>query len=202
MVVGLTGGLGTGKSLVAKEFKRLGAHLVDADEIAREVTRPGTPAYDGIKKEFGPGFIGPDGAIDRKALASLAFSDPERLKRLNEITHPAIIREIEARVEVIKKDHPGEIIVLDAPLLIEVGLEKKMDRVVVVYADEKTQTQRIRERNGLGLEEAQMRIGAQMPVKEKVDFADFVIDGNGSVEEALGAVEGIYERLKVLAQGT
>lgn len=202
MVVGLTGGLGTGKSLVAKEFKRLGAHIVDADGIAREVTRPGTPAYAGIKKEFGPGFIAPDGAIDRKALATLVFSDPERLKRLNEITHPAIIREIEARVEAIKKDHPGGIIVVDAPLLIEVGLEKKMDRVVVVYADEKTQLKRIMERDGLEREEAQRRMGAQMPVKKKVEFADFVIDGNGSVEETVGSVKGVYERLQVLAHAT
>lgn len=201
MVVGLTGGLGTGKSLVAKELKRLGAHLVDADGIAREVTISGTPAYDGIKKEFGPGFIGPEGEIDRKALATLVFSDPERLKRLNEITHPAIIREIEARVAAIEKDHPGGIIVVDAPLLIEVGLEKKVDRVVVVYADEKTQLERVMDRDGLGREEARMRINAQMPVKEKVEFADFVIDGNGSVEETVGSVEGVYERLKVLAQG-
>jgi dephospho-CoA kinase len=200
LIVGLTGGLGTGKSLVAKEFKRLGAHLVDCDEIARELTRPGTPAHGEIIHEFGSGFIKPDGTLDRKALAEEVFSDPKRLKRLNEITHPGIIREMNRRIEGLKKDHPKEIIVVDAPLLIEVGLEKEMDRVVVVYADEAQQIERIMKRDDISREEAQRRMGAQMPTNEKVDFADLVIDANGSVEEAVGAVEGIYERLKVLSK--
>jgi dephospho-CoA kinase len=196
LIVGLTGGVATGKSVVVKEFKRLGAHLIEADEIAREVTGPGTPAYTEIAGEFGRGVLKPDGTIDRRALGRIVFSDPARLRRLNEITHPEIIHEIEVRMERLKKKHPEGMIVVDAPLLIEVGLHKKMDKVVVVYADEKRQVERIIKRDGLSPEEAARRIRAQMPTKRKLDFADFVIDGNGSVEDTIKAVEGVYERLK------
>jgi dephospho-CoA kinase len=196
LIVGLTGGWATGKTLVAEEFKRLGAYLVDADEIAREITRPGTPAYREIAREFGGKIIKPDGTIDRKALGRIVFSDPARLKRLNEITHPRIIHEMEVLIEELKKEHPGEVIVVDAPLLIEVGLDKKMDKVVVVYADEVTQIERIMKREGISREEAKRRIGAQLPTKNKAGLADFVIDGNGGVDETVKAVKSIYERLK------
>jgi dephospho-CoA kinase len=196
LIVGLTGGVATGKTLVACEFKSLGAHLVDADEIAREVTRPGTPASKEIAREFGAGTIKPDGTIDRKALGRIVFSDPSRLERLNEITHPGIIHEMEVRIEELRKKHPGEIIVVDAPLLIEVGLNKKMDKVVVVYADELTQIERIMKRDGISREEAKRRISAQLPTERKVELADFVIDGTGGEDETVKAVKTIYERLK------
>jgi dephospho-CoA kinase len=196
LIVGLTGGVATGKSLVAKEFKRLGAHVIDADEIAREITRPGTTAYKEIAEEFGNEAIKPDGTIDRKNLGRVVFSDPARLKRLNEITHPKIIQEIEERIEGFKKKHPREIIVVDAPLLIEVGLYRRMDRVVVVYADDERQIERIMKRDGMKKEEAMRLIGAQLPTKRKVEFADFVIDGNAAVKETQKEAEGVYERLK------
>src|SRR3990170_1080001 len=125
MLIGLTGGIASGKSLVAEELKRLGAHLVDADEIAREVVKTGLPAYNEIVKEFGEGILNPDKTINRKALGKVVFSNPEIRKRLEQITHPRIRKKIEAEISAIKAKNPKAVIVVDAALLIEGGLHKK-----------------------------------------------------------------------------
>lgn len=194
MVVGLTGGVASGKSLVAHYLKELGAKLIDADEISREIVRPGMPAYQEILQVFGKGILNQDGTIDRKGLGKVVFSNPELLKRLNEITHPGILEEVRRRVGEAKKDQA--IIVVDAALLIEVGLHREMDRVIVVYVDEETQIKRLMERDGLTEGEAKLRLSAQMPLKEKLKDAHFIIDNSIGMEETRRQVEEVFKELK------
>ncbi|MEK7773786.1 MAG: dephospho-CoA kinase, partial [Deltaproteobacteria bacterium] len=180
MVVGLTGGIACGKSLVSGELRRLGAHIVDADVISREITAKGSPVYDEIVRGFGRGVVRPDGSIDRKALGAIVFSDREKLLKLNAVTHPAIIKTASEKIERIKKSHPGAVIVVDAPLLIETGMHRAMDRVVVVYADEEKLIERMKKRDGLDEREAKERLSHQMPIKEKIKYADYLIENNGT----------------------
>lgn len=192
MIVGLTGGIATGKSLVSAEFKRLGARVIDADEIAREVVEPGKPAYEDIIKEFGSGVLRSDGAIDRKALAERVFSDKEALAKLNGITHPRIRRRIR---EEIARAGGGELIVVDIALLLEGSFKDEVDKVVVVYADEEKQIERLKKRNGASKEEALQRLASQMPLKEKLRYADYTIDNNGAVEEAITRAREVFRDL-------
>ena len=198
MLIGLTGGIASGKSLVAGELKRLGAYLIDADEIAREVVKRGLPAYSEIVKEFGEKILNPDKTINRKELGRIVFSNSELRKRLEQITHPRIRKKIEAEISAIKAKNPKAVIVVDAALLIEGGLYKKMDKVIVVCADEKTQIKRLTERDGLAIEDAKNRIASQMPLKEKRRYADFVIENveGKSREEVKEEVKRVFDRLK------
>lgn len=196
MLIGLTGGIASGKSLVAEELKRLGAHLIDADEIAREVVNPGLPAYKEIVKEFGEGILNPDKTINRKALGNIVFSNPKLRNRLEQITHPRILGEMDKRILAIQNKDPKAIIVIDAALLIEAGLHKKMDKMVVVYADEKTQIERLIKRDGLTADEAKNRISSQMPLQEKRRFADFVIENMEGKDKIKTEVKKIFKQLK------
>ena len=198
MLIGLTGGIASGKSLVAAELKRLGAYLIDADEIARKVVNPGLPTYQDIVKEFGEGILNPDKTINRKVLGEIVFSNQELRKTLEKITHPRILDAIEKETQTIQGNDPKALIVVDAALLIEVGLNKKMDKVVVVYADEKTQLKRLIKRSGLTMVEAKKRIASQMPLSEKIKCADFVIENleEKSKEEIKDEVKRIFEEMK------
>lgn len=199
MIVGLTGGVASGKSLVSKELKRLGAHIIDADVIAREVVRPGEDAYNEIVREFGPSVLNGDGTIDRKKLGSIVFSDEEKRKRLNAITHPRIRQRIHDEIDGVEKKDRGALIVLDIALLIEGGLYnnyRKLDSVIVVYADEAAQIERLKGRDSLTEEEARKRVAAQMPLKEKLKYADYTINNNGTVEETIGQTRELFRLLK------
>ncbi|MEK6531957.1 MAG: dephospho-CoA kinase [Deltaproteobacteria bacterium] len=198
MLVGLTGGVASGKSLVASELKRLGAHLIDADDVAREITSQGMPAYHAIVREFGAEALLKDGSINRRALGGIVFSDPGKLKRLNAITHPLIREAIEKRIKDIEAGHKNPLIIVDAALLIETGFYKKVSKVIVVYADEALQRERIMKRNNLNGQEAEKRIAAQMPLKEKLKFADYVIYNDLSPEETLCAAREVYGKLRDL----
>ena len=176
MLIGLTGGIASGKSLAAEELKRLGAHLIDADEIAREVVKTGLPAYNEIVKEFGEKILNPDKTINRKELGRIVFSNTELRRRLERITHPRIQEKIDKYIKEIKGRNPDAIIVVDAALLIEAGLHKKMDKIIVVYAEEKIQIERLMKRDGFTIKDAKNRISAQMPLTEKRRYADFVIE--------------------------
>ncbi len=195
MIVGLTGGVASGKSLVAGELKKLGAHIIDADVISREIVEPGSEAYRDIVREFGEGVLRADGTIDRKALGRIVFADPARLSALNGITHPRIIEKIRSGMKALGERFADALIVVDAALLIEVGLHREMSRVIVVYADEDRQVERIMARDGLGEKEARERINSQMPLSRKVEYADFVIDNNGSVEDTRRLVKELYLKL-------
>ena len=195
MVAGLTGSIASGKSLVSAELERLGARIVDADLIAREVVAPGSPALGEIAEEFGQSVIRADGGLDRAALGGIVFSDAEKLKALNRITHPRIIARQREMIEEIKKEPADPLIIVDAAILIEAGEHKNMDAVIVVFCDEERQIERLAAR-GLARGEALSRVRAQMPLKEKLEYADYVIDNNGTVEETLRQARELYGRLR------
>jgi len=198
MRLGLTGGLASGKSLVSAEFARLGARVIDADVISRETTAPGTETFKAVVKEFGEGVLREDGSIDRAALGEIVFSDPERLRVLNRITHPAIRERIRSELRVMEKEDASALIVVDAALLIETGLYREMDRVAVVYADTERRMERVMERDGIDEHGARVRMGAQMPLEEKLDYADYIIENNGSIEEAVRRAAELFEELRAV----
>lgn len=195
MIVGLTGGIATGKSLVSGELRRLGATVVDADAIAKEVVEPGRPACAEIAEAFGPGVIKQDGSIDRKKLGQIIFSDPAARERLNAITHPRIRERMKEETTRLVKEGV-ELIVLDIALLIETGVRYEVDRIVVVYADPAQQAERLMERDSMGLDEAKKRISCQMDIKEKVDYADYVIDNSGTKEDAIEQTRALFIELQ------
>jgi dephospho-CoA kinase len=182
LIIGLTGGIASGKSTVAKMLLELGIPVIDADQIAREVVEVGEEAYLQIVKEFGEEILQEDRTIDRGKLGSIVFHDKEKRQRLNSIVHPAVRKKM-----LMQKDQyirSGEnAIVLDIPLLFESNLTHLVDKIIVVYVDEHIQLQRLMARNGLSKEEAEARMKAQMPLIEKVSKADAVINNNGTIEE-------------------
>ncbi len=192
MVVGLTGGIASGKTFVSNELKRLGAHIIDADVIAREIVEPGRPALAEIVKEFGTGILKADGTLDRKALAGIVFSDKEKLQILNGITHPRIIERTKALIDEIESAHEDPLIVVDAAVLIEAGIHGSVDEVVVVLISEEEQLKRLINRDGLTEDEARKRVASQLPLKEKAGYADYVIDNNNSPEETLKCVQELF----------
>lgn len=197
MIVGLTGGIATGKSLVAGELKRCGAAVIDADRISREIVEPGKPAYNDIVKEFGPGIIQPDGTVDRKALGNIVFCDPVALDRLNSITHPRIRERIREEAGRLSADGDA-IVVLDIALLIEMGVRYEVEKIIVVYCDDEQQVQRLMERDNLTRVEAQKRLSCQMDIKEKLKYADYVIDNSGPMDKTIEQARALYGELKGL----
>ena len=195
-VIGLTGGIASGKSTVTALLKEKGAVIIDADKIAREIMSKGEPAWFEVLNYFGDEILN-DGRsdIDRKKLAHIVFSDKAKLEVLNNITHPKIIEEIKRQVEEYKKAGK-KIIVIDAALLIETGLDKIADEVWVVAANEDIQLQRLMAREkDITKDEALKRIKSQMPLAEKLKFADRVIDNNSSIEETKNQVDKIWTKI-------
>ncbi|WP_447925417.1 dephospho-CoA kinase [Georgenia muralis] len=198
--VGLTGGIGSGKSTVAAELARLGAVVVDADRIAREVVAPGTPGLAAVAAEFGPGVLHPDGSLDRQALAARVFADPAALRRLGEITHPLVAAESRRRQ---KAAQAGAVVVHDVPLIVENGLADRYDLVVVVGADEDTRTARLVASRGMAEDDARARIRAQADDDARRAVADVWLDNSGTTEELLAAVGRLWrERLLPAAHGS
>jgi len=197
-VIGLTGNIGSGKSTVARYLKDLGAIVIDADQVAREVVQPGTPAIAEIVNSFGPDILNSEGALDRKKMGSIAFSNPQAMARLNEITHPRIVETINQKKQNLQllPDSHNMLLVIDAPLLIEVGLHKEVDEIWVVKVDESKQVERLSKRDGLSNEEVRMRIAAQMPQEEKLKYAQRVIDNSGSPEETREQVIRYWSNLQ------
>lgn len=186
--MGLTGGIGSGKTTVAEEFARLGAVVIDADEVARAVVEPGTEGYASVVEEFGPEVVGPDGTLDRGALARIVFADSEALRRLGEITHPHVAAESVRRT----LDAPHEAIVVhDVPLIVENGLAGNYDIVVVVGADEEVRLGRLVER-GMSADDARARISAQADDDARRAVADVWLDNSGTVEDLLKAVRRLW----------
>ena len=177
LLVGLTGGIATGKSTVSEILARLGAVLVDADQLAREVVAPGEPALAEVVREFGD-VLRPDGTLDRKKLAAIVFAEPSRRKRLEAILHPAIRARFDARLDALTREGFEGIVVFDAPVMIESGGYKNMDRVIVVVTDEVIQRARLVARDA-DAADGERRIASQMPLAEKAKLADYVIDNTG-----------------------
>jgi dephospho-CoA kinase len=195
LLVGLTGSIATGKSTVSRMFAHLGARVIDADLLAREVVMPGQPAYARIVEEFGSHVIQEDGSLDRKALGALVFGDSVKRKRLEEITHPAIGLRRERMLSVLDEEAFEGVVIWDAALLFEGGGAAQMARVVVVYADPETEHERLMERDGLSDADARARIASQMPVAEKAKLAHHVIDNSGTREDTERQVRTIYGAL-------
>lgn len=192
-LIGLTGGIASGKSLVSAYLRELGAQIIDADQIARRVVQPGGAALREIVAEFGDSLLNSDGTLNRKELGRIVFSDPAKLERLNRITHPRILAEMEMLLEKCRMCGAGRVIVLDVPLLFEVGLDRLVDEVWVVAVDYSTQLERLMKRDNLSEEEARRRIAAQIPMDEKIRRADRVIDNRFAPEETKRQVREIWE---------
>lgn len=191
IIIGLTGSFGSGKSTVASIFRSSGAVIIDADRIAHAVIRPGNPAYRRIKKEFGSGILKEDKTIDRRKLALVVFGRKPLVSKLNALVHPQVIRGIGQR---IKKARKG-IVVIDAPLLFEAGMEKVADVLIVVNASQENQIQRIQKKSSLTRSAILKRTRSQIPLRQKVRRADFVIDNNGTVKETRKQVARIRRQL-------
>ena len=177
LLVGLTGGIATGKSTVSEVLRRLGCVVIDADQLAREIVAPGEPALAEVAREFGD-VLTPDGALDRKKVAAIVFADSARRRRLESILHPAIRARFDARLAALAREGFDGIVVFDAPVMIESGGYKHMDRLIVVATDEATQRARLTARDG-DAADGERRIASQMPLAEKVKLADYVIDNSG-----------------------
>ncbi len=198
--VGLTGGIASGKSTVSEAFARLGAKVLDADEVAREVVLPGKPAWTKLRHTFGSEFFHPDGRLNRSKLRRLVFADPEQRSRLNAIVHPEVMREIDFRFEQLTSSAEHAVVLVDIPLLIEVGVAHRFDKVVVVYATENVQIKRLMQRDGLSREEARQALSVQIDLREKAKKADFVIDNSGTPGETQVQVEKVWQELLELAR--
>lgn len=182
MIIGLTGGIATGKSKVSGFLMKQGLPVVDADKVAREVVEPGEKAYSQIIDHFGTEILDKDGSINRKELGRVIFSDREKREMLNQIVHPAVRRRMIEKKEAIQKQG-SELVVFDIPLLIENKLQHMVDLVVLVYAEPAVQMKRLMERDNQGTEDAKNRIASQMPIDEKKQHADEIIDNSGPEEE-------------------
>lgn len=194
-VLGVTGGIACGKSLICRYFKELGAALLSADELAREVVTPGTTVYHAIISRFGKEILNCDGAIDRKTLGEKIFAQPEKREELNRITHPAIAALSLERINKFREDPNLPLIIYEAPLLFEAKAEKRVDLVLLVTATPEKQLARLTERDQLSLEQAEQRICAQMPLSEKISRADIVLENNGPQAETKVLVSQIFTAL-------
>ncbi|HOA35376.1 MAG TPA: dephospho-CoA kinase [Bacillota bacterium] len=197
IIIGLTGGIASGKSTVARMLEEKGALLLDADFIAREVVLPGKPAWREIRDWLGPSITGPGGAIDRARLGKLIFSDPAARERLNGIVHPRVMETFITRTEEIRRRHPDAVVVYDVPLLIEAKMDRMVDLVVLVYAAEEIQLARLQSRDKLTAAEALSRLRAQMPLAEKRAYADVIIDNSGSLAETRRQLESFWKNLRL-----
>ncbi len=192
LLLGLTGGIASGKSLVARVFKDCGAHLVDADRIVHDLLEPGQPAWREVVDHFGSAIRTPDGAIDRRKLGDIVFSQQGEREWLNRCIHPHVFEAYQAQVRHIASREPDAVVVLDAALLIETGYHRTMDKVIVVYAREEQQLQRLMERDKLTREQALDRIRSQMPLIDKRTHADHVIDNTGDRETTVRRAREVY----------
>ena len=194
-LVGLTGGIASGKSAVGSAFRRLGVEVVDADAISREVVAPGEPALAALTAAFGAGIVRPDGTLDRPAVRQRVFADPVALATLNGITHPAIRTRLMARATAAR----GPYAVLEVPLLVEGGLDREVDRVLVVDCGEDLQRQRLKERDGSGPTQVEAILAAQASRSARLAAADDVITNEGTLAELDGAVAALHARYLALA---
>ncbi len=192
-IIGLTGGIASGKSTVARLLEKLGASIIDADQLARDAVEPGSPAYAAIVEAFGATILHPDGTIDRPALGAIVFADPDARRRLEAITHPAIAKLAEERLARLRADGTAVAIYM-APLLVEAGVTERVDEIWVVYIDRETQMERLMQRDNMGREDALRRINSQMPMDEKRLYGKVVIDNRGDLEETDRQVREAWER--------
>ena len=196
---GLTGGIGSGKSTVAKLFAARGAATIDSDEIGRGMMQPGNVVYDRIVSGFGPEVLLPDGQLNRAKIAEIVFNDPDRLKHLNAIVHAPVLREIDRQMFAQRQKNPNAIVVVESAVLFEAGQNRRFDKMVVAWCRPEQQIERFRAKSGVSPEDVERRMAAQMPGDEKKRLADFVIDTSGTLEETERQVEEVFAKLQALA---
>lgn len=194
MVIGLTGSIGSGKSTASARLAALGAHVLDADEISRALTRPGGKALPAICAAFGPGVFEENDALDRRALAALVFADVDKRRALNGIIHPLVLERMRSDTAVILTNNPRAVVVWDVPLLIEAGWDGFCDEVWLVRAALETRIARVAARDGCAREEALARVGAQMDDAQKARRADEVIENEGDMAALFARLDALYVR--------
>lgn len=197
--VGLTGSIGVGKSFVSSVLKELGCRVLDADETAREVVRPGAPGLRSVVEAFGSEVLRPDGTLDRARLGALVFADEEKRLLLNSILHPFIIAAQDEQLSGWEAEDARGVAVVDAALMIESGGYRRFDKLIVVHCRPEIQVERLMARNAVSREEADRRINAQMPQEEKKRYADFLIDTSFGFEDTRRRTEEVYKQLRELS---
>jgi dephospho-CoA kinase len=199
MIIGLTGGIASGKTEVAGELLRLGACVIDADEVAHEVILPGRTAYEELVQNFGECILDDSGRIDRSALADILFADAKQRQLVNSITHPAIFSEIMRRVsDYWEKLEPGDVpaVIVDAALIVDIGASGVFDSLLVVTADEDIRVHRLTAQRGMSESDSRSRIASQVTDAERIKIADFVIENNGTLEQLTRTVGDVWEQIQ------
>ncbi|CAN5128320.1 dephospho-CoA kinase [soil metagenome] len=194
--MGLTGGIASGKSVVAARLAELGAVVVDADRVAREVVEPGTPGLAAVVEAFGSGVLGPDGSLDRPALGAIVFADPAKLKILNGITHPAVLQRSHELFAEAEAADPNAIVIYDVPLLAEGARAEEFDVIAVVEAELEVRVHRMVELRGMSETDARNRIAAQASNETRRALADVIIDSNGTLAETLRQTDEVWHTLR------
>ncbi len=194
VIAGLTGGIASGKSTVSAVMAEAGARIIDADRIARDIVRRGTPAHQRIIAHFGRHILRPDGAIDRERLGAIVFDDPQERRVLEEMVHPGVREETARRLEQLRREAPESVVILDIPLLFESGMHRGLAEVILVYVPEAVQLERLVKRDHLPEAAALARIRSQMPLEDKKALATRVIDNSGPPEETRRQALEIYRQ--------
>ena len=196
LIVGLTGGIASGKSTMADMFKKEGAYIIDIDMISRDVVKPGKPAWQDVIHIFGKEVLNEDQTLNRKKVGDIVFSDAEKRKKLEEIIHPKITAETLKKInEIAKKDNQA-IVIIDIPLLIETDKQDTVNKVVLVYTSPQGQIERLVKRDGLSLEDAHKRLTSQMPIENKKKYAHYIINNEEPLKEIQKRVKEIFRELK------
>ena len=196
VIAGLTGGIATGKSTVSSILREAGAIIIDADAIARDAVKKDLPAWHEIVRIFGKEILLPDGEIDRIRLGDIIFRDASKKETLNKIVHPHVIQKVAELIEAIGKESPDSTVILDVPLLIEAGMDKGMEDVVLVYTPEHIQIKRLVERDGISDEDALLRVRSQMPIEKKREFSTIIIDNSGTMAATKKRALEVFDSLK------
>lgn len=194
LVIGLTGGIATGKTTVAQMFEQLGARVVSADAVVHELLQPGTEVWRQVVHSFGMGILTADGHIDRKRLADIVFEDPSQRQNLERITHPPVLERLAREADSFRRSGHG-VLVLEIPLLVETGSLGLVDKVVVVTAEQEAQLERLESRYGISREAGMRRISSQLPLSQKVKIADWVVSTDSDMESTRKQVESIWRCL-------
>ncbi len=194
MIVGLTGSLGSGKSSVARLFAKLGARVISADVLVHRLLQRGSKVYAGVVRRFGRDIVTSRGDIDRRRLAQIVFKNPRQLKQLEALIHPVVLRQLREEIKKHRQSGSSRVLVLEVPLLVETGLHRAVDFVVVVKINLKNQLARIMKSRSLTKAEARRRIKAQYSTKEKLKYADIIIDNNGPLSQTARDAKRIWAR--------
>lgn len=191
-IVGLVGGIGSGKSEAASILSSMGAEVIDADKVGHAIYAPGTPGFRAVVETFGPEVVGPDGHVDRKMLGALVFADPAELRRLNAVVHPLIRREIELRIAAARERATSPLVVVEAAILLEAGWQSLVDEVWVVTASPETVRARLAQSRGLSADEVAARVARQMSDRERRAAADEIVENDGDVDDLRGRLQALW----------